>query len=395
MYTAGGRLLSQAERVTLHTHFEQLLAEVEEARETLDEDMALGTALERAMIQQRLSWQQQRDLWHCIHTTIEQDYATDAANLSLRYWDECHDFHGVHGIFPHGYDQIIDRLAVGLNVKLGHVVQQIIYDDKGVKLLTNQGAFKADRIIVTLPLGVLQDSTVVFAPPLPSRKVAAIQNLHMGVLNKLYLRFPACFWPPGSEWLEYMGQERRSWTQFFNLFKYFGKPMLVGFSAGTYGRALERLSDQTIVAEAMHVLRTIYGVSIPNPEAWHMTRWGSDPFAGGSYVYIPPGASGEDCDTLAEPVGERLFFAGEATQRLHYATVHGAFWSGVQAARRLIEPASASWVASQRSSVYHVSQACVDAQDIAPENRIRGPAAQQGRRRHLACPRRPHTKMSL
>jgi len=129
MYTAGGRLLSQAERVTLHTHFEQLLAEVEEARETLDEDMALGIALERAMTQQHLSWQQQRDLWHCIHTTIEQDYATDAANLSLWYWDECHDFHGVHGIFPHGYDQIIDRFAVGLNVKLGHVVQQIIYDD--------------------------------------------------------------------------------------------------------------------------------------------------------------------------------------------------------------------------------------------------------------------------
>jgi len=35
-------------------------------------------------------------------------------------------------------------------------------------------------------------------------------------------------------------------------------------------------------------------------------------------------------------VGDRLFFAGEATIKEYYATVHGAYLSGVREARRII-----------------------------------------------------------
>ena len=40
-------------------------------------------------------------------------------------------------------------------------------------------------------------------------------------------------------------------------------------------------------------------------------------------------------DSLAEPVGERLFFAGEATSRAHYGSVHGAFLSGLRESQRI------------------------------------------------------------
>jgi monoamine oxidase len=42
-------------------------------------------------------------------------------------------------------------------------------------------------------------------------------------------------------------------------------------------------------------------------------------------------------DTLAEPVGERLYFAGEHTNRLYRGTVHGAFLSGLEAAKEVLE----------------------------------------------------------
>ena len=49
------------------------------------------------------------------------------------------------------------------------------------------------------------------------------------------------------------------------------------------------------------------------------------------------GATGEDYDALAEPVGDGLYFAGEATMRRHPATMHGAFLSGMREAARISE----------------------------------------------------------
>jgi monoamine oxidase len=95
------------------------------------------------------------------------------------------------------------------------------------------------------------------------------------------------------------------------------------------------LADKEIVAEAMATLRRIYGEAIPDPAAWLITRWAADPFAGGSYSYTPVGADSEDYEQMAAPVGDRLFFAGEATHREHSATVHGAFLSGLREAQRI------------------------------------------------------------
>ncbi|MGJ3233088.1 MAG: FAD-dependent oxidoreductase [Oceanicaulis sp.] len=63
-----------------------------------------------------------------------------------------------------------------------------------------------------------------------------------------------------------------------------------------------------------------------------VTRWGRDPFALGSYSFLARGASREDRLALAEPVGERLFFAGEACEPDKPSTVHGAVMSGRRAA---------------------------------------------------------------
>ena len=66
-----------------------------------------------------------------------------------------------------------------------------------------------------------------------------------------------------------------------------------------------------------------------------MHRWGADPFARGSYSYALPGKAG--CRAiLAEPVDERLFFAGEACSLNDFSTAHGGFHTGVAAADQVI-----------------------------------------------------------
>lgn len=75
---------------------------------------------------------------------------------------------------------------------------------------------------------------------------------------------------------------------------------------------------------------------MPNPIQSICTRWGSDPFSYGSYSHVPVQSSGSDYDILAESVGGRLYFAGEATIRQHPATMHGAYLSGLREASNIL-----------------------------------------------------------
>jgi monoamine oxidase len=67
-----------------------------------------------------------------------------------------------------------------------------------------------------------------------------------------------------------------------------------------------------------------------------VTRWGQDPFALGSYSFLAVGATPDDRDVIAAPLGPRLALAGEATNRRHPSTVHGAWESGLAAAQQLL-----------------------------------------------------------
>ena len=86
----------------------------------------------------------------------------------------------------------------------------------------------------------------------------------------------------------------------------------------------------------MGEVRRLFGPSAPTPVAWQRTRWGLDPWARGSYSHPRPGGGASSRAALAEPVGERLFFAGEATSD-YVGTVHGAWLSGLRAAEEALE----------------------------------------------------------
>ncbi|WP_423062463.1 FAD-dependent oxidoreductase [Candidiatus Paracoxiella cheracis] len=61
------------------------------------------------------------------------------------------------------------------------------------------------------------------------------------------------------------------------------------------------------------------------------------PFSQGAYAYLPYKVEDDCFDLLAEPVNNCLFFVGEATHREFYATVHGAYETGVRAAEEALQ----------------------------------------------------------
>lgn len=337
VYDGHGRALSHVEMAELEVMLTAVDEVIADAQWSTDADMPLATPLASAAREEKLTPAQMVQLHYVINSAIEQEYAADVDELSLWEWNQDEEQSGHDVLFPGGYDQIVNRLAAGLDIRLNHIVSQVAYGDGGVTITTNQGVFHGNRAIVTVPLGVLQKGAITFSPPLPAWKQAAIDRLRMGVLNKTYLRFPRQFWEQEVELIGRMAAPKGEWAEFLNIAYYTGQPVLVGFNVAHVGRALEPLADEEIVAGMMDALRGMYGRAIPNPDAWLITRWAADPFAYGSYSFIPPGASGDDYVALARPVEGRLFFAGEATNRAHPATVHGAYLSGLRAAGEVME----------------------------------------------------------
>lgn len=267
----------------------------------------------------------------------EQEYAGSVDDISALYFDSDAPVEGDDVLFPCGYRQLTDRLATGLRTLLGHTVTRVDWSRDTVTVTTDQGPFTAARVIVTLPLGVLQSGSVTFVPGLPQATAEAISALGFGVLNKCYLRFPHPFWAD-TDWIGYVPPSDRpgQWSQWINVARPTGQPILLGFNAADFGREIETWSDTAVVDSAMATLRTIYGPAIPNPVATQITRWASDPHALGSYSYAKVGSVPTMRDDLAATVDGRVHFAGEATDPQSFGTVHGAYRSGLRAAEEIL-----------------------------------------------------------
>lgn len=324
-----------SEQATLLGKIRKIVYE-EQDRLQNGKDKSVEQALEGAVARLALSKEQRKLLEHTFAIEIENDYATEASHLSLKEWDKDHAFAGPHVIFPGGYSQIAEKLAQGLNIKLECPVREVNFESSQIKVSSQAGeSFEADLVLITLPLGVLKRGSVKFTPDLPDKKIKAIGQLGVGVFDKLYMRFPKRFWSLEPTWIEYAGDKAREWPVFFNLAKFKPEPILAAFNVGDFALKLEKKKQSEIVTDAMKVLRLIYGPDIPEPIASRESCWGADPYACGSYSYIPVGTPASAYDEIAEPVNDRLFFAGEACSSKNFSTVHAAYISGLKAAKAL------------------------------------------------------------
>lgn len=332
VFDADGREMTSAEFIKIERLYESIYDEVQEIAEELEEDTSLQEIFDQVIAVRNLSSQELRGLNLYIQYETSLEYAADPKDLSAWEWNSDEAFGGQEVIFPRGYHQITNGLAQGLDIRLNTEVKMIKYSQNGIEVETSNGMFTCEKAVVTIPLGVLKQAKVRFAPPLPKSKQDSINRINMGVLNKVYLKFPKIFWDAELENISYAGERAGEWAYWLNYVAYNGEPILLAFHGGDKGWALEEFSDDEIVKDAMQTLRVLYGDDIPEPENFLITRWGKDKFSYGSYSHIPPFASGDDFDDLFEPVDDVLFFAGEATSREYFATVHGAYLSGVKAA---------------------------------------------------------------
>jgi monoamine oxidase len=227
-----------------------------------------------------------------------------------------------------GYGALVADHAAGLVVKLSTSVTAIDHGGRRLRIESSAGALDADYVIVTLPTNLIAATPEFFRPALPE-KIEAAAALPLGLADKLYLSLD------GHE--EFRSESRifgrtdRVATAAYH-FRPLGRPLIEAYFGGETARALEAGGRSAFMDFAVAELVSAVGSDMAHrvrPLAFH--GWAGDPFARGSYSYARPGHA-DDRARLAEPVEERIFFAGEACSEADYSTAHGAYITGVKAA---------------------------------------------------------------
>ncbi|KQN14620.1 flavin monoamine oxidase family protein [Sphingomonas sp. Leaf30] len=227
-----------------------------------------------------------------------------------------------------GYGTLVTSHAAGLPIRLSTPVTRIDHGGRRIRLDTPSGMIDADHVIVCVPTTVLARSQIRFDPPLPDKHAAAA-DLPLGLADKVFLHVDRPEWPANAH---LVGNPYAACTASHRLSP-FGWPIVESFFGGD---CAEMLEDGDAAAFAIDELVALLGSD------WRRrftplvaTRWRQEPWIGGSYSHARIGCAGQRA-ILAAPVDGRIFFAGEACHREDFSTAHGAYETGVAAARAII-----------------------------------------------------------
>jgi len=239
---------------------DDLRESIEELLEELDFDGAatMGEVIETAIAE--LDDNKARIARYVTGSVIEHEAAADIGQLSPESIVEGEEFGGDETVMPNGYINLLAPLAEGIDVQLERIVTSIVHSDDSVEIeFADKSVVVADRVLVTVPLGVLKAGVIKFEPELPGDKLAAIGRLGMGVLDRVILEFDEVFWDEDVDLIGYVGDEPGLFIEWSNWARVVGKPIIVGFNAGSVAERIEALPDNEVVDLAVQVLTNIYG----------------------------------------------------------------------------------------------------------------------------------------
>lgn len=209
--------------------------------------------------------------------------------------------------------------VVGL-VQLNTVVKSINYSADPIIITdSNDNEIQANKVIVTVPVSILKSGSIAFSPSLPSAITSSLARIGMDACVRVVLDFKKNFWGEGTSFI---------WG---------GTSLPVCLNAGVnrseqyrtmsitvYGAKAEELSAKgsDMVLDILAELDALYAGQgtlyirrdiNTNQIISFIQDWTKEEYIKGGVSYPFPAATQEDRVALSKPVGDNLFFAGEAT----------------------------------------------------------------------------------
>jgi monoamine oxidase len=234
-----------------------------------------------------------------------------------------------------GMTALVDLLAEGVPVQTDSPVKHLDWTGPRVVVRTPHRTVTADKVVLTVSTAVAKKLPI--RPSLPAEHEAALEALPMGVMNKIALEFDRDVFGTGDNCGVVSASTRGDDTYF--LLNPGGQHAAVMFTGGNQAADWEKRSDADHYESALHKLSGLFGEGVREHvlPGGVVTRWGEDPFTGGSFSAALPGCA-DQRGVLGQPIDEKLFFAGEATAPSELAaSVAGAIHSGDAVARKVLD----------------------------------------------------------
>ncbi|MFT6246051.1 MAG: lysine-specific histone demethylase 1B [Salibacteraceae bacterium] len=282
-----------------------------------------------------LDYAEQQGLGNEYKYLVEQlagDFGADSDDLSIKWtaieeeeWSSGgNDFKFEETFFDLLNKNIITEIQE--SIVINSPVTKIDYSNDSIEVTDKNGIlFAGDKVIVTIPITILQDEYIEFVPSLPPSKIEAFNKIGMGPGMKVFLKFSSKFYDEniaGGEICAAYADEI--------IGKNGNDNVLLAFVMGHQAEHLTSLGSNAAITNALLAeLDAMYaGQATASFLTSHVENWTTNPFIKGAYSYSKIGI-GNARSIAAESIQDKLFFAGEAMNlNGHHQTVQGAIETG-------------------------------------------------------------------
>ncbi|TDF42257.1 amine oxidase [Alteromonadaceae bacterium M269] len=227
--------------------------------------------------------------------------------------------------------------SITRNIRFNTVIKDINYSGNKTIITDNKSqTYSADKVIFTAPLKMLQEGTISFTPELPANKQRAIQRADIWGGIKVFIEFSHKFFPVILSFAD--SETRNGQRMYFNAsYGQNSKRNVLGlFAVGQQAEQYQNLSgnDQRdyILAELDEVFD---GAASKNYIQHLVQNWSEEPHI--KSAYLSDVASVSTSNILAETLGNRVYFAGEAYTKFDdWGSVHAAARAARDAVRSIL-----------------------------------------------------------
>ncbi|MGV3564675.1 MAG: flavin monoamine oxidase family protein [Nocardioides sp.] len=230
---------------------------------------------------------------------------------------------------------VSQRMAEGLDVRLGQPVEAIEQSSSGVSVLTRDGTrFDGARVVVTIPPTLA--GRLRYAPVLPARRDQLTQKLPQGSVIKVHVVYESPFWR--EEGLNgQVGSDRGPVKVVFDSSPPgYDRGILTGFLEGGAARQWSPRSPAERRAAVLDCLVRYFGPRAATPVEYVERDWAGEEFTRGCYgAHFAPGVWTGFGPALREPVG-RVHWAGAECSPVWNGYMEGAVLSGEATAREVL-----------------------------------------------------------